>query len=205
MKGIIKRVTTSDNPSTPDLEPAPWEAELPEHYRGGAPGAVGVHLAELSAAGVSVDLPASGVVAVVGANNAGKSTLLREIVTQLGLDAGGGAGPRLLLEGVRLHATGSGPDIISWMGRHLPYSRQIGVSGFTTSRGVLAATAIADQWTHQLGPDRLGLFSSLMVLYVMGEGRTAGVSPQPQRNSIGEPPAHPLHRLQDNPGLLAEL
>jgi hypothetical protein len=44
-----------------------------------------------------------------------------------------------------------------------------------------------------------------MVHYVAGEGRTAGAQPVQQRSDIAEPARHPLHRLQDDPGLVAEV
>lgn len=67
--------------------------------------------------GQSIPLQRSGVTAIVGANNAGKSTVLREVSEKLSHSPGHAEQPRIAVKSLDLHASGSHADVISWLGQ----------------------------------------------------------------------------------------
>jgi len=185
---------------------APWRASVPEPYTGGDASQVTASLSSITVAGQQVEVPLGGVTAVVGANNAGKSTLLREVAARLALDTNIEV-PSVLVGGLALQRGGSGADLVEWLGGRLPWLPNLGGQpGWQFPQGVLGPATAAQQWEHYLPHNRLGPYlAGAFVHSVAGDQRTIGVSPAAVRGDLGEPATHPLHHLQDDPALLAEV
>src|SRR5256885_1441221 len=65
-----------------------------------------------------LDVPATGVVALVGPNNAGKSAALRQIVEHMSGAEPNPDRPRHVVHDVEIVGTGSGEDLETWLERH---------------------------------------------------------------------------------------
>src|SRR5680860_622555 len=181
-----------------------WVADLADELRGGDAAALGVHIDEIVLAGGSIVRgPAPGVTAVVGGNNAGKSTLLRNTRDLLARDVGGTVAGWRLVESLTLTKSGSGADCVAWLGEHAHYTTT-NQGGFFTGGRVLPARLLGARW-DQLGFDRLGALSQFFVQYADAQSRLGLAAPAGRRGDISEPPAHPLHYLEDNEQLLRQM
>lgn len=104
-----------------------FRAGLPDQLRGGDATAVscvltGVHLTD----GSRLTLSAPGVTAVVGPNNAGKSTLLRELHTGIRLTDYQTPGPARVVDSFRLQVRGTHADALAWLIEHARVGRSPG-------------------------------------------------------------------------------
>lgn len=158
--------------------------------------------------GEVIETAAPGTTVIVGANNAGKSTLLRQLNTQLQqgpaqLDA---TPPRLVDKAqlIREFATN---DLIHWLAGNtslIERTQMYGGDYFAAENMSLDANNVR-RGAHSSSQDHLTDLYHPMVLHAdagsrLGYGFTAS-----QRGEIGEQPSAPLHRFQDNRALFGEL
>ncbi len=166
--------------------------------------AVSVSIESLTlASGDTITLPPAGVTAVVGGNNSGKSTLLRQI-TQLLTNSGGLAGERVrLLSVMSMRRSGTGADFVAWLAEHCSWDqRRInGEVGFTRpGRGTLSPQTAAMQWDHA-DQNHLSSMGPFLFHFADVQSRLGVLGGTPERSDVAEPPQHPLHAMQDDADL----
>lgn len=158
--------------------------------------------------GTEITPPASGVTVVVGANNSGKSTLLREI-NQL-LTAGPQTGPaRRLVRNVTTGMSGSTDDLLAWLTQRGTYTERGNVRGFASpGAGVVPLDLVQALWERSSQPGvapSLGQVAAFFLHYVMATNRVNGIAPQGRRSDFAQPAENPMHTLEDNPATLAQV
>jgi hypothetical protein len=156
----------------------------------------------LMASGDSIEPPDRGITVVVGGNNAGKSTFLRDIWTKLSRPAYSVYKP-LLIEEVGLSRNGTDSDVFAWFTQNVPWSGLNSRSGFLTENGV-ATTVNALKKFCKEGNSLHSIVEIASHIVQRGDlhKRLDVVKPVDQREDPLSPPTHPLHRMQDDPALL---
>lgn len=184
---------------------------LPLDLQGGSAENFSVTINRLGLIGGSVvTLPAPGVTVIVGANNVGKTTLLREIMIMLR------HGPSLnvkmqALAGLDVRLGGTNVDFLDWFAKRVPYRRSPGQPegfvGNANSQNVITTRQLMTAWNAaEVNQPRLGdPLASYLVRHMEFQERLQMVSPANRRTYITEPPTHPLHYLEDNAALMAGL
>ncbi|HEV7951196.1 MAG TPA: hypothetical protein VGP24_15645 [Glaciihabitans sp.] len=154
--------------------------------------------------GESIPLQRAGVTAIVGANNAGKSTVLREVWEKLSHHRGNPEQPRIAVDSLELYGPGSPADVISWIGQNSSFVVQGTNAGFQRAQmGIQHPSSLVQSWQHPLS--ELGYLASAFVFYGNAQGRFGIGGAAEMRDSVGDPPQHPIHYLQDSRPLLDEV
>ncbi|MET8912424.1 AAA family ATPase [Micromonospora sp. NPDC004551] len=158
----------------------------------------------------SWDLPAPGVTAIVGGNNSGKSTFLRQLHNQLLSPGSETLDPVEIVSGITPARAGTGPDFLSWfapLATYFPASydvpepsfRQPNTNWFMSVRGLL------NEWEGGIRISHLGPAAQSLVFYADAMSRFGSVGGVGQRENPADPPTHPLHHFQDDVTLLHKL
>ncbi|EFL33820.1 conserved hypothetical protein [Streptomyces viridochromogenes DSM 40736] len=158
------------------------------------------------ASGARLELPKSGVTAIVGPNNSGKTTFLRQVRQHVaqGVQAANLGHPALVLR-VEMDRTGTLDDAVAWLKEHAPMTESESGTFFHPLNGT-AFHEIAVRQTLQAGLSRgMGELQNLLVFYGDAWGRLNGAQATEQRNSISDPATSPLHLLQDDHEIFEEL
>jgi energy-coupling factor transporter ATP-binding protein EcfA2 len=154
--------------------------------------------------GQSIELQRAGVTAIVGANNAGKSTVLREVSEKLSHSPGYAEQPRIAVDSLELYSRGSSADVISWLGQNSSFVVQGTNAGFQRAQtGLQHPSQLIQTWQTPL--IELGMLASSVVFYGNAQGRFSIGGAVEMRESIVDPPQHPIHYLQDSKPLLDEV
>lgn len=160
-------------------------------------------LKTVTVADVELTLPKVGVTAIVGGNNVGKSTVLREINSRLNHNPMRGSPPprNLIVDAVALERAGGADALTAWL-RENADLREVGSTPDYFRVGAsVPASLVASQWAG----DTLGYLAPFFVHYSEALSRADMVKPVPQRPDIGSPAQAPLHLLQDDVNLLTEV
>jgi len=161
-------------------------------------------------AGEPLELPSPGVTVIVGGNNVGKSTLLREIHLHLQQSPYSGLVTTRLTTGLVLKRDGSPADLLAWL---------IGNAGLTiTADGSFSLSSLSGVAAISLPLDTLILnlqaiwreaplgklffFHSVFVAYADTQARLELSKAAPVREDASQPGAHPVHALADDPDRL---
>lgn len=154
--------------------------------------------------GDRIELKPSGVTAIVGANNAGKSTILRELWEKLSHRLGYPEQPRLAVESLDLSRSGDPADVIDWLGNNASFVVQGTTAGFQRAQtGVEHPQMLIQTWHDPL--EELGVLANSLVFYGNAQGRFGIGGSAEMRESVDDPPVHPVHHLQDSRPLLDAL
>lgn len=155
--------------------------------------------------GSEISVEPGTVTAIVGANNAGKSTLLREVMGQLQRDPGIPAPERLSVESVEVIRHGSLADFVAWLAERSHVVSTGNGPGLQRMPGiVLNPWQISQAW--QDGQDALGAqVWPYLVFYANADARLSVGGSAELRASIADPPSHPVHYLQDDRTVLDRL
>lgn len=204
-RGIPQISTGKDNMVDPspvsESKPSQGSTSLPDASKFAA------HVEQVTIGDTALTLPAKGLTAVVGGNNVGKSTILRELVVRLALGPGlapTSQGPMVLLQDLKLDTAGSADDVVEWL-RQNAHLVTAPVEGFVSRHGgnnPLPPASVIHYWNQT---DRLGPLERFIVHYTEPMSREGMLGPVQQRPDISDPPSHPLHRLADDSELLQEL
>lgn len=144
-----------------------------------------------------IDVPARGVLVLVGPNNAGKSLTLRDLYTRL-------------RENVRTHTTaireldidkeGDRDALTRWMDAHA--SHRVGLPKHVVCRSpdgeIISPSLAQEYWDSRGGLDELTEF---FVRFASASTRLQSVGPVDLPDLRNEAPRHPLHRLFIDPEL----
>lgn len=154
--------------------------------------------------GQSIPLQRAGVTAIVGANNAGKSTVLREVWEKLAHTPGHPEQPRISVDSLELYGPGTQGDVISWLGQNASFVAQGTSAGFQRAQtGIQHPGVLIQAWQEPL--TELGALASSLIFYGNAQGRFGIGGAVEMRESVGDPPQHPVHYLQDSKTLLDEV
>jgi len=154
--------------------------------------------------GERIELQQAGVTAIVGANNVGKSTVLRELYEKLQHRPGYPEPQGIAVESLELSGAGERRDVIAWLGNHSDYvvrDTQAGFQGPQSS--VEHPNQLLQSWQSPL--QELGALAPFLVFYGNAQGRFGIGGAAEMRESVGDPPQHPVHYLQDSKELLNEI
>jgi len=186
----------------------------------GDPDKFGIFVESATIAGTNVTLPGPGVTAIVGANNVGKSTLLRNLQAEvLAPGSSVGSAVRLVTE-TQVRIEGGAADFKAWLGRHSvfrPANPSTGEgSSFWRPRLQVPVDGAANLWEGVPWPSRNESLSynpndahkrtgGAFIYTADVMGRFQEVAGTSQRQDVTEPPSHALHYLQDDAALLKRL
>ena len=165
---------------------------------------ISVKIKSIAVSGESVELPLRGITAIVGKNNSGKSTLLKEIESFV--SSSSQEPPKnttsLVVEEVVLDKRGQ--DIAGWLERNAvqtdspsqSYRRAQNLAG-------ISLAAAEDRWST--GGSQIGELSKFFVLHSKVFERVDLAGPAPLRETIADPAMHPYHVLEDRLRVLREV
>lgn len=185
-------------------------AWLPEGTKLGDPGNVQVHIESVSIDGDTVALEPYGVTAIVGANNSGKSTLLRHL--RSAVHSGPQAlihEPIKLINHVQIRKSGTPEDFLAWLVQnthHTPTSTgNYGSGTLQYGNAAVEAETVLHHWNAIGEGQSLAGLASFFTFSAEGNSRfqhSYGVS---ARGEGTAPPSEPLHQFQDNRALFTKL
>ncbi|MFI5491849.1 ATP-dependent nuclease [Actinoplanes sp. NPDC051859] len=150
--------------------------------------------------GAEIKLPPRGITAIVGGNNVGKSTVLRELLACMDRNDNRKIANTKVLRDASLSKIDRFDNLLSWLQEN----------GYYTSAGTYAlpgsSPGIADHVVRYLWESigSLGQLMPFLVHYsevVSRVGLVGGVS---RREDISSPPAHPMHHIEDDEELLGQ-
>ncbi|WP_105973244.1 ATP-dependent nuclease [Streptomyces geranii] len=175
---------------------------LPEGYLGGDVNNFRISLKSAQFFhGATVDFLAKGVTAIVGANNAGKSTLIRELVSRLSSQVGRDQNQYKIVESVSLGDQVALADLGAWFMANATFKVEANQQGFVRGRRQhpFSMEAVANLWqSKRLGQDRLWDLASYLVHHSTPFDRMGHVGGASARSSFTDPPEQPMHYIEDN-------
>jgi hypothetical protein len=180
-----------------DLGGTDWHALVPASDHGGDVDAFSVAVDTVTVGGTVIRLPPVGVTAVVGGNNVGKSTILRDIVDLLHRNEAVGLPRWHLVDELTVSTAGTGADALAWIDAHAKFVNGPTPGFVRMSSPPTRPSHVSSFWRGAPG-GCLGPLASLFVLYADALSRSSMAQGTGQRPNIGDPPTHPLHHLQDN-------
>ncbi|MFJ7334649.1 ATP-dependent nuclease [Streptomyces sp. NPDC101116] len=155
--------------------------------------------------GDRLEFPKSGVTAIVGPNNCGKSTLLRQITSHIA------RGQKVaqqentfLVRRVTLESSGTLDDGLAWLRQHVVEVERGGVP-LLFGPGAEGVRLDAAMFRLKKPEEGLQELNNLLVFYGDAWQRLQGATPIEMREKFSDPPASPLHVLQDDHELFQEL
>ncbi|PVZ56695.1 ATP-dependent nuclease [Arthrobacter sp. H-02-3] len=183
----------------------PWLTDIsPEHAEGDAD-AFGFYVSEIDLSGSSVTINRTGVTAIVGGNNVGKSTTLREIHEALTLSPGQARTPSHILAKVTVGWEGTTADFLEWAGSTSAFVNNFsGQTGLVSAGGIVPADHIVHFRNQAQSGGPLGPIASFITHFATAKQRFDHVQPVLRRGDLNDPPTHPLHRIEQAAGLLEE-
>ncbi|MCM1975320.1 AAA family ATPase [Streptomyces sp. G1] len=156
--------------------------------------------------GTRLDFPKAGVTAIVGPNNSGKSTLLRQIRMNAAQGSySGGVREVTLVRRVQMEMDGTVDDAIAWLREHNVTSESPNGAVFHTPQmqGIHEG-GVRQQLQSGLSTG-IGDVQHLLISYGDAWGRIRGAQPAEQRDYFSHPPTSHMHILQDRKDLFDEL
>ncbi|MFH9402986.1 ATP-dependent nuclease [Streptomyces sp. NPDC017638] len=158
------------------------------------------------ASGTRVEFPKSGVTAIVGPNNSGKSTLLRQITAHVAQGPSARVRDKtFLVDGVQLQMSGTAADAVAWLKKHVVVTEDNGIAIYHGVRaGGIQEGNVLVRFREGINAG-LQELNSLLVFYGDAWNRLNGASAVEQRDVFSSPPTAPMHVLQDDFMLFEEL
>lgn len=193
-------------PADPADTPPPAASQLPPELTGGDASKCSYAIGSIQIQGADpIELVHPGVTAVVGGNNAGKSTLLRQIRDMAALDPGmpQTSGAPHLLTGMTSAKQGTPADLAAWLLQHTDLVTEgVKPAGFRRY-GVAPATVnlLAYFWQS----DQLARLSGHLMHYAGARDRHTWTAGTGRRDDFTSPATHPIHSLEFDEERLDEL
>jgi len=161
-----------------------------------------IRLTSVSVAGEAITFPEVGVTAVVGGNNVGKSTFLREMNAWFNREPHHPAPSNHIVENLVFERSSDETDLFAWLTKNADQvaKPEPGYVRLNSSKPLPESVASFYWKNETLG--RLALF---FVHYSEALTRANMVEPVGQRPDIASPAQHPLHVLQDRADVLSEV
>lgn len=168
----------------------------------GRPENFGFRIRDISIGTAEVQLPAPGVTAIVGGNNVGKTTSLRQIIEALDNGRRTRSLPPMVVTHVGDPWCGLVDDLAAWLAQHATF--QIGRNGawnVSTSGVSIPIKLLRHYRSNQSISDIRKMFLELQSPF----DRLALSEPVPAQERSSDPPTHPIHVLRRDEDLRAEL
>ncbi|MGW7076920.1 ATP-dependent nuclease [Streptomyces sp. NPDC054866] len=187
----------------------PADQFLPSEHLGG--NVENFHLAIKSAeliSGPTIDFSERGVTVIVGSNNAGKTTLIRELVNHLAAPPGEDPNSYKIIKSIDLGEQSSVKDLMAWFLTNATYKIEGHQRGFV--RGVrqnaFNVETTMNFWrTGTIGKERLWELSQYLVHHSTPFDRAGQVGGANIRTNFTDPPQTPMHYFQDYDHLREEI
>lgn len=148
-------------------------------------------------------LTPGGVTVIVGANNAGKSTVLRDLIGLLAQRRGHPRPETKSVAAIELTKSGRPNDLIAWVGNHYKLVARGTSFGFFHGGGVRLPQSLVTEWEND--GTGIGPLSDLLAFYGDAQGRFGIAGAFEMRDAVDDPPTHPIHSLQDSQAKLDEI
>ncbi|MEU1166982.1 AAA family ATPase [Streptomyces sp. NPDC005921] len=159
--------------------------------------------------GLTINPPSSGVTVVVGGNNVGKSTLLRQVVSLASRSAGSAAEPVRwqLVTDLRFDAPGNQRDLAAWLVAHEGAYFQGGAVWFgAQGKNNVNEHHVRSFFVNQEGGvDRLSSLVNAFMLFSDPWQRVGAIQPQEMRDSLEIPPQNVMHHLEESVQMMNEV
>ncbi|GAA4785980.1 ATP-dependent nuclease [Microbacterium gilvum] len=141
----------------------------------------------------------AGVTVFVGANNSGKSTILREVVETLKKHRNRITTPTLSVDRLALSTTGTIADQFAWLRDNASFSFVNGRPIFRRHGVEATPGVLAQQFAlrNEASPG-VGELAGFICFYGNAEGRFSIGGSAEMRESVDDAPSHPVHHLQDS-------
>ncbi|MGA5166386.1 MULTISPECIES: AAA family ATPase [Streptomyces] len=154
-----------------------------------------------------ITLPRAGVTAIVGPNNAGKSTLIREMSTHIRFGPVNAPlhGTSFIVENAPLEWSGSEEDAKARILQHAKVVNIGGQNNFVRPGAQVPIDAISWRLSFDAIEHGLQEMWDLLVFYGDAWQRIHSAASVEMRNVFDDPAVSPLHVLQDRSDLFAEL
>ncbi|MDT0572300.1 AAA family ATPase [Streptomyces sp. DSM 3412] len=169
------------------------------------------HLAVKSAqlrSGSRIDFSERGVTVIVGSNNVGKTTLIRELVNRLSAQMGADPNAYKIVESIDLGEQSSTKDLFAWFMVNATYKTEGHQAGFVRGarQNPFNVLSMASVWdSGAIGKDRLWDIASYLVHHSTPFDRMSQVGGAPIRPNFTDPPQQPMHYFQDSEELRQEI
>ncbi len=163
-----------------------------------------ISIERVTVQGKELQLPVSGVTAIVGGNNVGKSTLLREIHAWITRSMHTPAPTtNYLVQDLKFRREGDLPSLKAWLDENTEYVDQPhpGYRNMRAGHDLLMEIELPQVLTG----NTLGTFGSFVTGYSTPLDRGQVVEPVAQRPDSDAAPTHPLHALLDDASLMSAL
>lgn len=160
-----------------------------------------------TSSGSVIDVPRAGITAIVGPNNAGKSTFLRQITSHLRHGAQArNIDDTFLIDRISLANSGSWEDCAAWLEAHANVTKTP-TGEFAVQRPGAQTVRMSTILGHLSNGFAQGLadLSDFTVFYGDAWQRIHGAMPVEMREKFNDPPMSPMHLLQDDVELFREL
>lgn len=183
----------------------PWQIDLGDEVAGGDANSFGFFLSSLELiSGEQVPIGRTGVTAIVGGNNVGKSTLLREIYGSIHRNYGQPTPVHHVLDKCSYEWEGTNGDMLEWIAKNYAYSNEPSAPAGFISPSVQGGGRIsaADLVQYRRASDQaenpLAALAPFLSYLAVAQQRFEHVQPVQRRVDFGDPPIHPVHYLEDS-------
>ncbi|MFD9762449.1 ATP-dependent endonuclease [[Kitasatospora] papulosa] len=184
-------------------------ATIPKDLSNGDSGAFSVSVSSINLQnGYELKPPAAGVTAIVGGNNVGKSTLLKQIANLASRDTSGIPEPERwqLVTDINFQLGGTARDCAAWLVEHEGSYAMNGIVWFgLRANNNMHELHVRSMFEGAQAPDKLSGLSNAFILYANPWQRIDAITPQELRDTVDTPARSPMHRLQDSLAMLTEL
>lgn len=180
--------------------------DLPPHIMGGDSTEFNFHISSINLMnGEEISFTQAGVTAIVGANNVGKSTIIKEIDRLLASQPNSATVGLQLVKRVRLNNSPNLPNLAAWLSERFSYAAAGSNHGFVNMAHTSPlAWGIIEYLTSGFSTGNLGQLSTFFVSTADASTRISYVDSFPLRESFDSPPVQPIQHLQDSESKMQE-
>ncbi|MEV6353486.1 ATP-dependent nuclease [Streptomyces hydrogenans] len=150
--------------------------------------------------GSEIEFAPTGVTVIVGSNNTGKSTLIRELVNRLHASHAGDPNTYKIVDSVELVDPAAPDDLAAWFMENATYKTMSYEKGFVrgSHQSAFDLENMSILWGAQLGKNQLYNFAPFFVHHSSPFERMQNVRGSSQRPNFTDPPQAPIHYIQDS-------